>query len=58
VMTAATHQRDNPAQMVEFALSAVEKLQHLISGVVVHVPSGINESAAQLVSALARFQVS
>ena len=58
VMTAATHHRDNPAQMVEFALNAVEKLQHLISGVVVHVPSGINEHAAQLVSALARFQVS
>jgi homocysteine S-methyltransferase len=58
VMTAARHHRDDPAQMVEFAVSAVEKLRHLIAGVVVHVPSGINEHAVQLVKTLARFQVS
>ena len=35
---------------------AVEKLRHLISGVVVHVPGGVNEHAAELVSVLARLR--
>jgi methionine synthase / methylenetetrahydrofolate reductase (NADH) len=46
--------RDNPEQTVEFAVSAVQKLRHLISGVVVHVPGGVNERAVQLISALAQ----
>jgi 5,10-methylenetetrahydrofolate reductase len=60
VLTAAArrekHHRDNSEQTVEFAVSAVEKLRHLISGVVVHVPGGVNEHAAELVSALARLR--
>lgn len=55
VITAASHHRDNPAEIIDSALAAVDKLRHLISGVVVHVPSGINEHAGHLVSALARF---
>jgi methionine synthase / methylenetetrahydrofolate reductase(NADPH) len=46
--------RDDPEQVVEFAVGAVEKLRHLISGVVVHVAGGTNEQAGHLVSALAR----
>ena len=49
------HQED-PEQIIEFAIGAVEKLRHLISGVVVHVPGGVNEQAGQLVSALARLR--
>lgn len=49
---------DNPEQTVEFAVSTAEKLRHLISGVVVHVPAGVNEQAGQLVSALARLRAS
>ncbi|HEX6402872.1 MAG TPA: bifunctional homocysteine S-methyltransferase/methylenetetrahydrofolate reductase [Pseudonocardiaceae bacterium] len=60
VLTAAArrekHHRDSSEQTVEFAVSAVEKLRHLISGVVVHVPGGANEHAVQLVSALARLR--
>jgi methionine synthase / methylenetetrahydrofolate reductase(NADPH) len=62
VLTAATrrerHHGVNHEQTVEFAVSAVEKLRHLISGVVVHVPGGVNEHAAQLISALARLRAS
>jgi len=52
VLAAARRNRDDPAQTVEHAVGAVEKLRHLISGVVVHVPSGMDELAAQLVGAL------
>jgi homocysteine S-methyltransferase len=55
-LAAARHHRDNPEQTVEFAVSAVEKLRHLISGVVVHVPVCVNAQAVQLVSALARLR--
>jgi homocysteine S-methyltransferase len=56
VLAAARRHRDNPEQAVEFAVSAVEKLRHLTSGVVVHVPGGANEHAVQLVSSLARLR--
>jgi homocysteine S-methyltransferase len=55
-LAAARRHRDNPEQIVEFTVSAVEKLRHLISGVVVHVPGGVNEHAVQLISALARLR--
>jgi methionine synthase / methylenetetrahydrofolate reductase(NADPH) len=55
-LAAARRNRGNPDQTVEHAVGAVEKLAHLISGVVVHVPSGIDEPAAQLVSALAQLR--
>ncbi|HJT03485.1 MAG TPA: bifunctional homocysteine S-methyltransferase/methylenetetrahydrofolate reductase [Pseudonocardiaceae bacterium] len=62
VLAAATrrerHHRDNPEQTVEFAVAAVEKLRHLISGVVVLVSGGVNEHAVQLVRALARLRAS
>jgi methionine synthase I (cobalamin-dependent)/5,10-methylenetetrahydrofolate reductase len=62
VLTAATRRerrhRDNPEQTVEFTVAAVEKLRHLISGVVVHVNGGVNEHAVQLISALARLRAS
>jgi homocysteine S-methyltransferase len=48
--------RDNPEQTVEHAVSAVEKMRHLISGIVVQVPSGMDEPAVQLVRALAQTQ--
>lgn len=51
-------QRDHPEQAVEFAVSAVEKLRHLICGVVVHVPGAVNEHGAQLISALAQLRAS
>jgi methionine synthase / methylenetetrahydrofolate reductase(NADPH) len=51
-------QGDNPEQAAEFAVSAVEKLRHLISGVVVHVPGGVNEHAVRLISALAQLRAS
>jgi methionine synthase / methylenetetrahydrofolate reductase(NADPH) len=53
VITAARHHRDNPTELIECALSAVAKLRHLISGVIIHLPSAITEQADQLVSALA-----
>ncbi|MGH3601357.1 MAG: methylenetetrahydrofolate reductase, partial [Pseudonocardiaceae bacterium] len=52
VLAAAKRNRDNPTGAVEHAVGAVEKLRNLISGVVVVVPSGADELAAQLVSAL------
>jgi len=48
--------RDNPEQAVEHSVGVVEKLRHLISGVVVHVPGGMDEAAVQLVSALAQLR--
>lgn len=57
-LTAARRHRNNPEQIVEFALGAVEKLRQLISGVVVHVPPGVSEHALYLVSALARLRSS
>jgi methionine synthase / methylenetetrahydrofolate reductase(NADPH) len=58
VLAAARRRRDNPEQTVEFAVSAVEKLRDLISGVVVHIPSGVDEQAVQLINALARLRTS
>jgi methionine synthase I (cobalamin-dependent)/5,10-methylenetetrahydrofolate reductase len=55
-LAAARRHRDNPEQAVEFSVGAVEKLRHLISGVVVQVPSGVDEQAVRLVSALARLR--
>ncbi|MGH3917602.1 MAG: bifunctional homocysteine S-methyltransferase/methylenetetrahydrofolate reductase [Pseudonocardiaceae bacterium] len=51
-LAAARRNRDNPQQTVELSVGAVEKLRHLVSGVVVHVPSGMDEQAEQLVRAL------
>ncbi|MGH3694907.1 MAG: homocysteine S-methyltransferase family protein [Pseudonocardiaceae bacterium] len=48
--------RDDPEQTTEFSVGAVEKLRHLISGVVVHVPGGVDEQAARLIGALARLR--
>ncbi|MGH3782474.1 MAG: bifunctional homocysteine S-methyltransferase/methylenetetrahydrofolate reductase [Pseudonocardiaceae bacterium] len=56
VLAAAKRNRDNPGQTVEEAVGAVEKLRNLISGVVVHVPSGMDELAAQLVNALTQLR--
>lgn len=56
VLAAARHHRDKPAEAIDFAVGAVEKLRHLISGVVVYVPSGVNEHAGQLVSAMTRLR--
>jgi homocysteine S-methyltransferase len=57
-LAAARRHRDNPEQAVEFSVGAVEKLRHLISGVVVHVPAGVDEQAVQLVSELAQLRSS
>ncbi len=57
-LAAARRHRDNPEQTIEFSVGAVEKLRHLISGVVVHVPGGVDEQAARLVGALARLRTS
>jgi methionine synthase I (cobalamin-dependent)/5,10-methylenetetrahydrofolate reductase len=56
VLAAARRNRDNPEQTVEDAVGAVEKLRNLISGVVVHMPVGTDELAAQLVRALRRLR--
>ncbi|MDQ4105540.1 MAG: bifunctional homocysteine S-methyltransferase/methylenetetrahydrofolate reductase [Actinomycetota bacterium] len=56
VLAAARRNRDKPEQTVEHSVGVVEKLRNLISGVVVHVPSGMDEPAAQLVSALAQLR--
>jgi methionine synthase I (cobalamin-dependent)/5,10-methylenetetrahydrofolate reductase len=56
VLAAAKRNRDNPAETVEHAVGIVEKLRNLISGVVVAVPSGSDELASQLVSALSQLQ--
>ncbi|MGH3701501.1 MAG: bifunctional homocysteine S-methyltransferase/methylenetetrahydrofolate reductase [Pseudonocardiaceae bacterium] len=55
-LTALAAARRNPEQAVEHAVGAVEKLRHLISGVLVHVPSGMDEPAAQLVSSLTQLR--
>lgn len=55
-LAAARRHRENPEQAVEFSVGAVEKLRQLISGVVVQVPSGVDEQAARLVSALVRLR--
>ena len=51
-LAAARRNRDDPEQTVELAVGAVEKLRHLVAGVVVHVPSGRDDQAEQLVRAL------
>ncbi|MGH3799639.1 MAG: bifunctional homocysteine S-methyltransferase/methylenetetrahydrofolate reductase [Pseudonocardiaceae bacterium] len=55
-LAAARRNRDNPEQTVELSAGAVEKLRHLVSGVVVHVPSGMDEPAEQLVGALVQLR--
>jgi methionine synthase I (cobalamin-dependent)/5,10-methylenetetrahydrofolate reductase len=56
VLAAAKRNRDKPTETVEHAVGVVEKLRNLISGVVVHVPSGADELATQLVNALSQLQ--
>ncbi|MGH4008716.1 MAG: bifunctional homocysteine S-methyltransferase/methylenetetrahydrofolate reductase [Pseudonocardiaceae bacterium] len=55
-LAAARRNRDHPEQTIELSVAAVEKLRHLVSGVVVHVPSGMDEQAEQLVRALAQLR--
>ena len=57
-LAAARRSRDMPERTVELSAGAVEKLRHLVSGVVVRVPSGMDEQAAQLVRALATTRAS
>ncbi len=57
-LAAARRNRDNPEQTVELSVGMVEKLRHLISGVVVHVPNGMDEPAVQLMSALTQLRAS
>ncbi len=57
-LAAARRNRDNPEQTVELSVGVVEKLRHLVAGVVVHVPSGMDEPAVQLMSALAQLRAS
>jgi homocysteine S-methyltransferase len=52
-LAAARRHREHPEQTVDYAVGVVEKLRHLIEGIVVQVPSGMDEPAARLVSALA-----
>ncbi len=56
VLAAARRNRDNPEQTIEDAVGTVEKLRNLISGVVVHVPSGMDALAAQLLNALTQLR--
>jgi methionine synthase I (cobalamin-dependent)/5,10-methylenetetrahydrofolate reductase len=56
VLAAALCGRRNPEQTVEQAVGAVEKLRHLISGVVVQLPSEMEEAGVQLVRALVRLR--
>ncbi|MDQ2880186.1 MAG: bifunctional homocysteine S-methyltransferase/methylenetetrahydrofolate reductase [Actinomycetota bacterium] len=56
VLAAARRNRDSPEQTIEQAVGAVEKLRNLISGVVVYVPSEMDEPAAQLVNALTQLR--
>ncbi|MGH3913078.1 MAG: bifunctional homocysteine S-methyltransferase/methylenetetrahydrofolate reductase [Pseudonocardiaceae bacterium] len=51
-LAAARRNRDHPQQTVEVSVAAVEKLRHLVSGVMVHVPAALDEQAGQLVNAL------
>lgn len=53
-LAAARRNREHPEQSVEYSAGVVEKLRHLIEGVVVQVPSGMDEPAERLVSALAQ----
>jgi homocysteine S-methyltransferase len=46
------HHHDHPDQLVDFTLSTVDKLRHLIAGVIVHLPAGLNDQAGQLITAL------
>jgi len=56
VLAAARRNRDNPEQTIEDAVGTVEKLRNLISGVVVHVPSGMDALAARLLNALTQLR--
>ncbi|HKR48329.1 MAG TPA: methylenetetrahydrofolate reductase, partial [Pseudonocardiaceae bacterium] len=56
VLASARRHRDDPAQTVELAVGAVEKLRHVVSGVVVHVPNGRDDQAVPLVQALAELR--
>jgi homocysteine S-methyltransferase len=55
-LSAARRNQDNPEQTIEDAVGTVEKLRNLISGVVVHVPSGMDALAAQLLNALTQLR--
>ncbi|MDQ4031779.1 MAG: bifunctional homocysteine S-methyltransferase/methylenetetrahydrofolate reductase [Actinomycetota bacterium] len=55
-LAAARRNRHHPEQTVELSVRVVEKLRHLIAGVVVQVPSGMDEPAVQLVEALAQLR--
>ncbi|MGH3904811.1 MAG: bifunctional homocysteine S-methyltransferase/methylenetetrahydrofolate reductase [Pseudonocardiaceae bacterium] len=52
-LATARRNRENPQQTVEVSVAAVEKLRHLVSGIVVHVPADMDEQAGELVRALA-----
>jgi homocysteine S-methyltransferase len=51
-LAAARRNSEDPERIVEVSVGAVEKLRHLVSGVVVNVPSGMEEHAGRLISAL------
>lgn len=55
-LAAARRNRENPQLTVETSLAAVEKLRHLVSGVVVHVPADLDEQVGQLVTAIAQLR--
>lgn len=55
-LAAARRNREDPQQTVEVSANAVEKLRHLVSGVVVHVPAEMDEQAGRLVRALAELR--
>jgi homocysteine S-methyltransferase len=57
-LAATRRNRDKPERTVELTVGAVEKLRHLVSGVVVHVPSGMDEPAEHLVRALVQLRAS
>lgn len=55
-LATARRNRENPQHSIEVSVAAVEKLRHLVSGVVVHVPEDMDEQAGQLVGALAQLR--
>ncbi|MGH4023228.1 MAG: bifunctional homocysteine S-methyltransferase/methylenetetrahydrofolate reductase [Pseudonocardiaceae bacterium] len=55
-LATARRNRENPQHTVEVSVAAVEKLRHLVSGVVVHVPEDMDEQAGRLVGALTQLR--
>ncbi|HEX2300311.1 MAG TPA: bifunctional homocysteine S-methyltransferase/methylenetetrahydrofolate reductase [Pseudonocardiaceae bacterium] len=55
-LATARRNRENPQHTVEVSVAAVEKLRHLVSGVVVHVPDDMDEQTGRLVGALAQLR--